>query len=52
MDYGQKVKVISGKLEGQMGYIEASLVVSGYYVVNLENGEQLGFKPEELEIIQ
>lgn len=52
MDYGQKVRIIEGEYKGIVGTIEGYMAFTNIYIVNMPNGNQMSFKPFELEEYQ
>ena len=49
MKYGQKVKIITGRLKGWTGYIVN--IIPDWVFVKLENGEEFALRIEEFEIL-
>lgn len=51
MHRSQKVKILDKHFYGQIGTIHAFMWNTGNYIVTMENGHNLPFKPSELEIV-
>lgn len=46
---GQKVKILNPYFEGQVGTIQSFMWTTGNYIVTMPNGNNLPFRPSELE---
>lgn len=46
---GQKVKILNPYFEGQVGTIQSFMWTTGNYIVTMSNGNNLPFRPSELE---